>query len=285
MTLTHHVQIKMNGIDSDERINVLFDLLKNGKEVDINITKKDKDYIAFYTVNDSTVAENLVDAIRNFTKKYSGDIMRVSTDLENSVCFELNPNIDFHYAKDGKLIVCYKEKYKRVYIPSDVYDYSWMWLADKNKNLYVGKHMIDYLVKHQSEFDELNNKDEDLEDIDYRKEKLFKDKPSYAFSCTSHELYFKKPIQFFYKVIDNNMKKLERINADEFMSYFDENNKKMFAKDFEIVECSDNEVTTFFEDAVDDEFIHNEPSKDDIENSKKEFAIKEQNKSKGNNQL
>ena len=55
------------------------------------------------------------------------------------------------------------------------------------------------------------------------------------------------------------------------MSYFDNENLEMFKKDFDFSDCADDEVTTFYEDAVDDEFIHNEPSEEDIENAKKQY--------------
>lgn len=268
MELYYNVNIKMKDIDNAERYNELLEFLKNGKDVKIYNLKTEKDIISFHTENDNTIDENLNVGVSKFTKKYTNDIMRISTELENSVCYEPNPNFGYFYAKNGSIGLYYRSKYKPLYIPSDVKAQGITWIADKNNKLYVGKHMIEYLLKNQSEFDELNNKDEFLERDD-TKFKIHKSGPDIAYTFQALDIYLKKPIQFFYKVIDYDLENAESITKEEFMSYFDKDNLKMFEKDFDFNDCADDVVTTFFEDALDDEFIHNEPSEEDIENAKK----------------
>ena len=270
MELYYNVNIKMKDIDNAERYNELLELLKNGKDVNLYNLKTEKDIISFHTENDNTIDENLNVGVSKFTKKYTNDIMRISTELENSVCYEPNPNFGYFYAKNGSIGLYYRSKYKPLYIPSDVKARGIKWIADKNNKLYVGKHMIEYLLKNQSEFDELNNKDEFLERDD-TKFKIHKSGPDIAYTFQAHDIYLKKPIQFFYKVIDYDLEKAESITKEEFMSYFDNENLEMFKKDFDFSDCADDEVTTFYEDALDDEFIHNEPREEDIENAKKEI--------------
>ena len=270
MELYYNVNIKMKDIDNAERYNELLEFLKNGNDVKIYNLKTEKDIISFHTENDNTIDENLNVGVSKFTKKYNNDIMRISTELENSVCYEPNHNFGYFYAKNGSIGLYYRSKYKPLYIPSGVKAQGITWIADKNNKLYVGKHMIEYLLKNQSEFDELNNKDEFLERDD-TKFKIHKSWPDIAYTFQAHDIYLKKPIQFFYKVIDYDLEKVEHITKEEFMLYFDKENLKMFEKDFDFNDCADDVVTTFFEDAVDDEFIHNEPSEEDIENAKKQY--------------
>ena len=270
MELYYNVNIKMKDIDNAERHNELLEFLKNGKDVKIYNLKTKKDIISFYTENDNTIDENLNVGVSKFTKKYTNDIMRISTELENSVCYEPNPNYGYFYAKNGSIGLYYRTKYKPLYIPSDVKFHGITSIVDKNNKLYVGKHMIEYLLKNQSEFDELNNKDEFLEKDD-TKFQMHKSGPDIAYTFHAHDIYLKKPIQFFYKVIDYDLEKAESITKEEFMSYFDNENLEMFKKDFDFSDCADDEVTTFYEDALDDEFIHNEPREEDIENAKKEI--------------
>ncbi|MBR1453071.1 MAG: hypothetical protein IJ593_00270, partial [Lachnospiraceae bacterium] len=152
------------------------------------------------------------------------------------------------------------------------------WISDKNNKLYVGKHMIEYLLKNQSEFDELNNKDEFLERDD-TKFKIHKSGPDIAYTFQAHDIYFKKPIQFFYKVIDYDLKKAESITKEEFMSYFDKKNLKMFEEDFDFNDYADDEVTTFYEDIIDKQFINDEPTEEEIKNAEAEYMkqMKENN--------
>lgn len=270
MELYYNVNIKMKDIDNAERYNELLEFLKNGNDVKIYNLKTEKDIISFHTENDNTIDENLNVGVSKFTKKYNNDIMRISTELENSVCYEPNHNFGYFYAKNGSIGLYYRSKYKPLYIPSGVKAQGITWIADNNNKLYVGKHMIEYLLNNQSEFDELNNKDEFLEKDD-SKFQMHRSGPDIAYTFHAHDIYFKKPIQFFYKVIDYDLKKAECITKEEFMSYFDKDNLKMFEEDFDFNDCADDVVTTFFEDAVDDEFIHNEPSEEDIENAKKQY--------------
>ena len=165
MELYYNVNIKMKGIDNVERYNELLDFLKNGNDVKIYNLKTEKDIISFHTENDNAIYKNLNVGVSKFTKKYSNNIVRISTALENSVCYEPNPNFGYYYAKNGSIGLYYRSKYKPLYIPSDVKAQGITWIADKNNKLYVGKHMIEYLLKNQSEFDELNNKDEFLEKL------------------------------------------------------------------------------------------------------------------------
>ena len=92
MELYYNVNIKMKDIDNAERYNELLELLKNGKDVKLYNLKTEKDIISFHTENDNTIDENLNVGVSKFTKKYTNDIMRISTELENSVCYEPNPN-------------------------------------------------------------------------------------------------------------------------------------------------------------------------------------------------
>ena len=150
MELYYNVNIKMKDIDNAERYNELLELLKNGKDVKLYNLKTEKDIISFHTENDNTIDENLNVGVSKFTKKYTNDIMRISTELENSVCYESNPNYGYFYAKNGSIGLYYRTKYKPLYIPSDVKARGITWIADKNNKLYVGKHMIEYLLKNFS---------------------------------------------------------------------------------------------------------------------------------------
>ena len=278
MELYYNIKIKMKDIDNAERYNELLDFLKNGNDVKIYDLKTEKDIISFHTENDNTFYENLNFGVSKFTKKYTNDIMRVSTILENSVCYEPNPNFRYFYAKNGSIGLYYRTKYKPLYIPSDVKAQGITWIADKNNKLYVGKHMIEYLLKNQSEFDELNNKDEFLEKDD-TKFQLHKSGPDIAYTFQAHDIYLKKPIQFFYKVIDYNLEKAECITKEEFMSYFDKKNLKMFEEDFDFNDYADDEVTTFYEDIIDKQFINDEPTEEEIKNAEAEYMkqMKENN--------
>ena len=278
MELYYNVNIKMKGIDNAERYNELLDFLKNGNDVKIYDLKTEKDIISFHTENDNTIYNNLNVGVSKFTKKYSNNIMRVSTALENSVCYEPSPNFGYYYAKNGSMGLYYRSKYKPLYIPSDVKAQGITWIADKNNKLYVGKHMIEYLLKNQSEFDELNNKDEFLEKDD-SKFQMHRSGPDIAYTFQAHDIYFKKPIQFFYKVIDYDLKKAECITKEEFMSYFDKDNLKMFEEDFDFNDYADDEVTTFYEDIIDKQFINDEPTEEEIKNAEAEYMkqMKENN--------
>lgn len=278
MELYYNIKIKMKDIDNAERYNELLDFLKNGNDVKIYDLKTEKDIISFHTENDNTIYENLNFGVSKFTKKYTNDIMRVSTILENSVCYEPNPNFRYFYAKNGSIGLYYRTKYKPLYIPSDVKAQGITWIADKNNKLYVGKHMIEYLLKNQSEFDELNNKDEFLEKDD-TKFQLHKSGPDIAYTFQAHDIYLKKPIQFFYKVIDYDLEKAECITKEEFMSYFDKENLKMFEEDFDFNDYADDEVTTFYEDIIDKQFINDEPTEEEIKNAEAEYMkqMKENN--------
>lgn len=278
MELYYNVNIKMKDIDNAERYNELLEFLKNGKDVKIYNLKTEKDIISFHTENDNTIDENLNVGVSKFTKKYTNDIMRISTELENSVCYEPNPNFGYFYAKNGSIGLYYRSKYKPLYIPSDVKAQGITWIADKNNKLYVGKHMIEYLLKNQSEFDELNNKDEFLERDD-TKFKIHKSGPDIAYTFQAHDIYLKKPIQFFYKIIDYDLEKAESITKEEFMSYFDKKNLKMFEEDFDFNDYADDEVTTFYEDIIDKQFINDEPTEEEIKNAEAEYMkqMKENN--------
>ena len=278
MELSYNIKIKMKDIDNAERYNELLDFLKNGNDVKIYDLKTEKDIISFHTENDNTIYENLNFGVSKFTKKYTNDIMRVSTILENSVCYEPNPNFGYFYAKNGSIGLYYRTKYKPLYIPSDVKVQGITWIADKNNKLYVGKHMIEYLLKNQSEFDELNNKDEFLEKDD-TKFQMHKSGPDIAYTFQAHDIYLKKPIQFFYKVIDYDLEKAECITKEEFMSYFDKENLKMFEEDFDFNDYADDEVATFYEDIIDKQFINDEPTEEEIKNAEAEYMkqMKENN--------
>ena len=278
MELYYNIKIKMKDIDNAERYNELLEFLKNGKDVKIYNLKTEKDIISFHTENDNTIYENLNFGVSKFTKKYTNDIMRISTELENSVCYEPNPNFGYFYAKNGSIGLYYRSKYKPLYIPSDVKAQGITWIADKNNKLYVGKHMIEYLLKNQSEFDELNNKDEILEKDD-TKFQLHKSGPDIAYTFQAHDIYLKKPIQFFYKVIDYDLEKAQCITKEEFMSYFDKENLKMFEEDFDFNDYADDEVTTFYEDIIDKQFINDEPTEEEIKNAEAEYMkqMKENN--------
>ena len=278
MELYYNVNIKMKDIDNAERHNELLEFLKNGKDVKIYNLKTEKDIISFHTENDNTVYENLNFGVSKFTKKYTNDIMRISTELENSVCYEPNHNFGYFYAKNGSIGLYYRSKYKPLYIPSGVKAQGITWIADKNNKLYVGKHMIEYLLDNQSEFDELNNKDEFLEKDD-TKFQMHKSGPDIAYTFQAHDIYLKKPIQFFYKVIDYDLEKAECITKEEFMSYFDNENLEMFKKDFDFSDYADDEVTTFYEDIIDKQFINDEPTEEEIKNAEAEYMkqMKENN--------
>ena len=278
MELSYNIKIKMKDIDNAERYNELLDFLKNGNDVKIYDLKTEKDIISFHTENDNTIYENLNFGVSKFTKKYTNDIMRVSTILENSVCYEPNPNFGYFYAKNGSIGLYYRTKYKPLYIPSDVKAQGITWIADKNNKLYVGKHMIEYLLKNQSEFDGLNNKDEFLEKDD-TKFQMHKSGPDIAYTFQAHDIYLKKPKQFFYKVIDYDLKKAECITKEEFMSYFDKENLKMFEEDFDFNDYADDEVATFYEDIIDKQFINDEPTEEEIKNAEAEYMkqMKENN--------
>ena len=63
------------------------------------------------------------------------------------------------------------------------------------------------------------------------------------------------------------------------MSYFDNENLEMFKKDFDFSDCADDEVTTFYEDIIDKQFINDEQTEEEIKNAEAEYMkqMKENN--------
>lgn len=99
------------------------------------------------------------------------------------------------------------------------------------------------------------------------------DAPSEFMLPTGHTLYYKKPLQRYYKVIDNDTKNLKRIDYDEFISYFSKDDLEIFKEEFEPCEdIKNDEIATIFDTEEDKECIK------EIKTNRDEFFKKYQYK-------
>lgn len=234
MGMQFKFSVKMKGIGGKEKFAKLIDYLKKGKDYEIFNDKVKENFVALSSFGDFLIS-NSDEAMRKISKEYPDEMICYENHAEGTNVFSAIDALSFSniYMKNGVDILKYEHMYRPVY-------------SDDTEN---GHKLVLNLDDFEKELEE-------------RKRKIDEGKINFSgwhsvFELpTGHDVFYKKPLQRYYKILDNDINKLARINFDEFVIYFDKSELDIFKGEFE--PCDDiknDDITTGFDDANDEEYI------------------------------
>lgn len=234
MGMQFKLSVKMKGIGGKEKLAKLIENLKNGKNYEIFNDKVEDNFVILSSIGDFLI-RNSDEAIRKLSRENPDAMVCYENRAEGTNIFSIVDAASFLniYIKNGVDILKYEHNYRPVY-------------SDDTKN---GNGLVLDLNEFEKELEEKKRKiDEDNFDLtDWRS----------AFMLpTGHGLFYKKPLQRYYKIVDNDINRVTRINYDEFASYFDKSELDIFKGEFEpCVDIKNDDITTGFDDEDDEKYI------------------------------
>lgn len=234
MGMQFELSVKMKGIGGKEKLARLIEYLKNGKDYEIFNDKVEENFVVLSSIGDFLIS-NSDKAIRKISKENPDVMICYENRAEGTNVFSIVDAASFSniYMKNGVDILKYEHNYRPVY-------------SEDTEN---GHGLVLDLDEFEKELEEKKRKiDEDNFGLTGWRS---------AFMLpTGHDLFYKKPLQRYYKIADNDINKVSKINYDEFASYFDKSELDIFKSEFEpCFDIKNDDLTTGFDDANDEKYI------------------------------
>ena len=232
MGMQFKFSVKMKGVGGKEKFAKLIEYLKKGKDYEIFNDKVEENFVSLSSFGDFLIS-NSDEAIRKISNEYPDEMICYENRAECTNVFLAVDALSFSniYMKNGVNILKYDHKYRPVY-------------SDDTKN---GHRLVLNLDEFEKELEEEKRKIDEGDFTDLH--------PQFMLP-TGHEVFYNKPLQRYYKIIDNDINKVDKINYDEFTSYFDKSELEIFKGEFK--PCDDiknDDIKTGFDDANDEKYI------------------------------
>lgn len=234
MGMDFKAHVRMKNIGDKQVLSKFLSYLKKDSDFDIEIETDGNDFVSLSSYN-NMLYENFNEAIEKLSKEYPQNIVCYDNYAEcTNVCSVVDMmSFTKLYMKNGVDILKYDQKFRPVY-------------CDELKK---GCGLALDLDKFEKELDERKKK---IENDDYD----FLSGSSELMLPTGHDVYFKKPLQRYYKIVDGKIENEMRISYEEFVSFFDKSELDIFKDTFEPCDNINNdEIETGFNDENDKYYI------------------------------
>ena len=225
MGLEFKAYATMKNIGDEKTISKLINYIKKDKDFDIGVESSQNSVSLKSSAG--YLYENFDEAIRKLSLENPDKVICYENCAEGTNAFSIADAMSFInvYMKNGIDILKYDERYRPVYVEDLKKDY---------------KLDLDF-KKFEIELEEREKK---IADGTYD----YMGALSVLVIPTGHDVFFKKPLQRYYKILDGDINKEVRITYDEFVSYFDKDELDIFKDEFVLCDSiSNNEMSTGWE--------------------------------------